>query len=52
MSEDHEQSTGEEKPLNPWKASDYLKKWNANAYLNFYNIDDNNVVPPMLNFPI
>jgi hypothetical protein len=52
MSENHEQNTGEEKPLNPWKASDYLEKWNANAYLNFYNIYDNNVVLPMLNFQI
>jgi SAM-dependent methyltransferase len=52
MSEDHEKNTEEKGPLNPWKASDYLEKWNAHAYLSFYNIDQNGAVPPMLNFQI
>src|SRR5579871_3819470 len=33
--------TKEEEVRNPWKASNYLEKWNANAYLDFFNIDEN-----------
>jgi hypothetical protein len=52
MIDNHEKNTTKEESLNPWKASDYLEKWNTNAYLKFFNMDENSAVLPVLHFQI
>ncbi|CAF1075714.1 unnamed protein product [Adineta steineri] len=36
--------------VNPWKASDYLEKWNPNAYLIYFNMNENSFFRPFLDF--
>jgi hypothetical protein len=52
MNGNQEEKTTKDEPLNPWKASDYLEKWNTNAYLNFFHVDENNAVSPSLHFQV
>ena len=48
--ESEEKNKPKEEDVNLWKASDYLEKWNPNAYLMFYDMNKNGAARYLFEF--
>ena len=50
--DDKAKNKTQEENVNPWKANDYVEKWNPDAYLKFFSMDENTAVLHRLHFQV